>query len=203
MIAIIDYDIGNIAAVANMISRIGSPCTITSLPEEVERAERIILPGNGSFDSCMKSLRATGLIPVIEDRVLGQGVPLLGICVGAQILGVGSEEGEEPGLGWFDMQVRRFPDTQGLPVPHMGWNQVYRDTDNDLARDMEPDARFYFVHSYYMDPANKEEIFLYSKYGIDFAAGVSRKNIAGVQFHPEKSHRFGRQLLAAFVSGEK
>ena len=202
MIAIIDYDIGNISAVANMLQRLGARCTITADAEEIEQAERIILPGNGAFDACMLGLRSSGLIPVLERKVLEQGTPLLGICVGAQMLGDGSEEGKEQGLGWLDMQVRRFPDLPGLRVPHMGWNQVRPSTDSHrLTRDLEADARFYFVHSYFMQPADPSDVLLLAHYGIDFAAGVSRKNITGVQFHPEKSHRFGKQLFASFVKG--
>lgn len=202
MIAIIDYNIGNIAAVANMLRRIGIPCMVTAQPSEVENADRIILPGTGSFDACMQNLRASGLIPVLEKKVLDEGVPLLGICVGAQMLGTVSAEGKEQGLGWLDMRVRRFPDLPGLRVPHMGWNQVRPvQSGKSLTQGMEENARFYFVHSYYMDPANSSEILLHANYGIEFSAGVCRGNIAGVQFHPEKSHRFGRQLLAAFAKG--
>lgn len=203
MIAIIDYDIGNIAAVANMLLRLGVRCTVTDNPEEIEQAERIILPGNGSFDACMQNLRASGLIPVLERKVLEQGTPLLGICVGAQMLGTESAEGTERGLGWLDMQVRRFPDLPDLRVPHMGWNQVRpRSSSHRLTRDMEAESRFYFVHSYYMEPVDPDDILLLAHYGIEFAAGVSRGNISGVQFHPEKSHRFGKQLLASFVKGD-
>lgn len=200
MIAIIDYDIGNITAVSNMLSRIGLQTHITSSAEDVERADRIILPGNGSFDACMKSLRATGLIPVLERKVLEQHTPLLGICVGAQMLGLGSEEGAEQGLGWLDMEVLRFPDIPDLRVPHMGWNQVRSiSTTSYLTREIAKDARFYFVHSYYMQPKNPSDILMSATYGIEFAAGVSCGNISGVQFHPEKSHRFGKQLLTSFA----
>lgn len=200
MIAIIDYDIGNIAAVANMLHRLGVRAKITSRADEVRDAERIILPGNGAFDACVRNLRATGLIPVLESKVLDQRTPLLGICVGAQMLGKSSEEGMESGLGWLDMQVRRFPRVPGLRCPHMGWNQVRQAApDHPLTRDMGNDARFYFVHSYYMEPTDPSDVLLLTSYGIEFAAAVSRQNIAGVQFHPEKSHRFGKQLLAAFA----
>lgn len=203
MIAIIDYNIGNIAAVANMLRRIGVSCRITADPSEVAAADRIILPGNGSFDACMRNLRASGLVPVLENRVLNEGAPLLGICVGAQMLGTESEEGQERGLGWLDMRVRRFPDLPGLKVPHMGWNQVTpMQPDNRLTQGMTEDTRFYFVHSYFMEPANRDDVLLQASYGIEFAAGVCRANIAGVQFHPEKSHRFGKQLLTAFGKGE-
>lgn len=200
MIAIIDYDIGNVAAVVNMLQRLGVPCCVTAKADEVVQAERIILPGNGSFDACMRNLRASGLVPVLEQQVLHRGVPLLGICVGAQMLGHGSEEGVESGLGWMDMRVERFPELPDLRVPHMGWNQVTAmQIDHPLTQDMAADSRFYFVHSYYMQPRHAEQIMLSAHYGIDFAAGVVRDNIAGVQFHPEKSHRFGKHLLNAFA----
>jgi glutamine amidotransferase len=203
MITIIDYDIGNIAAVANMLQRLGHSCRVTAKVEEIEQAERIILPGNGAFDACMKNLRSSGLIPALERQVLQRRVPLLGICVGAQMLGHGSAEGVEPGLGWIDMQVERFPALPDLRIPHMGWNQVrIAQPANSLVRDMEADARFYFVHSYYMAPKNPADVLLKAHYGIEFAAGVAHGHITGVQFHPEKSHRFGKQLMAAFAKGE-
>ncbi|WP_455884528.1 imidazole glycerol phosphate synthase subunit HisH [Pseudomonas spelaei] len=202
MIAIVDYDIGNIAAVSNMLMRLGIRSVVTSSAQEIESASKIILPGNGSFDACMKNLRESGLVPVLEEKVLGQKTPLLGICVGAQMLGTQSAEGEESGLGWLDMQVKKFPDIAGLRVPHMGWNEVWSENkSNALLEHMDADARFYFVHSYYMVPNNFEDILLRAKYGIEFAAGVSRGNISGVQFHPEKSHRFGKQLLSSFARG--
>lgn len=204
MIAIVDYEIGNLGAVANMLLRIGAVAEITKDPSRIEQAEKIILPGNGAFDACMRNLRATGLVPLLEERVLTQRVPLLGICVGAQMLGHGSEEGTEPGLGWLDLQVRRFPALPGLRVPHMGWNEVMLSAPpHPLVRDLQVDARFYFVHSYYIEPARQEDVLLRAHYGIDFAAGVARGNIAGVQFHPEKSHRFGKHLLLNFVRGDR
>ncbi len=203
MIAIIDYDIGNVAAVVNMLQRLGLSCKVTAEAQEVERAERIILPGNGAFDACMRNLHASGLIPVLERQVLKCGIPLLGICVGAQMLGHGSEEGLEPGLGWIDMCVKRFPTLPDLRIPHMGWNHVHpAKLDHVLTKNMSADARFYFVHGYYMEPTKYEDILLRAHYGIDFAAGVSHGHITGVQFHPEKSHRFGKQLLTDFVKGQ-
>lgn len=202
MIAVIDYDIGNIAAVVNMLQRLGLTCRVTARTEEVEQAERIILPGNGAFDACVSNLRASGLVPMLEQRVLQCGVPLLGICVGAQMLGHGSDEGREPGLGWVNMRVKRFAALQDLRIPHMGWNRVQRlQLDHPLTRDMSADARFYFVHSYYMEPQDPADVLLRAHYGIDFAAAVAHENITGVQFHPEKSHRFGKRLLASFAAG--
>ena len=200
MIAIIDYDIGNLAAVENMLHRLGIACEITARPETIERADRIIIPGNGAFDACVTALRASGLVPLLETRVLRDKIPVLGICVGAQMLGKGSEEGSEQGLGWLDMQVKRFPSLPGLHVPHMGWSHVKPGTsEHALAQGIDEKTRFYFVHSYYMKPEKPDEIFLTAHYGIDFAAAVCTGNIAGVQFHPEKSHRFGKQLLAQFA----
>lgn len=200
MIAIIDYNIGNIAAVANMLQRLGAPCLIATCAEDVERADRIILPGNGAFDACMQNLRASGLIPVLERQVLQLGKPLLGICVGAQMLGLGSAEGVETGLGWMDMRVERFSALPNLRIPHMGWNEVVPvQKEHPLAQSMPAESRFYFVHSYYMLPKDPAHILFQAHYGIDFSAGVAYRNIVGVQFHPEKSHRFGKHLLSAFA----
>jgi glutamine amidotransferase len=147
-------------------------------------------------------LRSTGLIPAIERQVFFEGVPLLGICVGAQMLGHSSEEGVEPGLGWIDMTVDRFPHTGALPVPHMGWRDtVSTQREHPLLSKLEANPRFYFVHSYFMKPRDPEDVLLTASYGREFAAAVAKGNIAGVQFHPEKSHRFGKQLLEGFAKG--
>lgn len=200
MIAIVDYDIGNLAAVSNMLARVGVPSVITSDAGEIAAASGIILPGNGHFDSCMRGLNASGLRPVLERRVMQDRVPLLGICVGAQMLGLRSEEGTEPGLGWLQMTVDRFPKMDGLRVPHMGWNHVTQARNgHPLLTNLPEDARFYFVHSYYLNPANSLDRMLECHYGVDFAAGVARDNVMGVQFHPEKSHRFGKILLGNFA----
>ncbi len=200
MIAIVDYEIGNLAAIANMFNRLGVPCEITSNPEKIENAAKIVLPGNGAFDACMQNLRATGLIPLLNEKVLNKKTPLLGICVGAQMLGHGSEEGNEAGLGWMDIQVKRFPVLPDLRVPHMGWCHVKNASHaHPLFESLDGDARFYFVHSYFLAPANSEDVSLTATYGIEFAAAVGKGNIVGVQFHPEKSHRFGKQLLAQFA----
>ncbi len=200
MIAIIDYDIGNISAVANMLRKIGVQSVITNEPAVVEEADRIILPGNGAFDTCMRNLCSTGLVPLLERRVLAEKVPLLGICVGAQMLGLRSEEGSEPGLGWLNMTVHRFPEAVGLSVPHMGWCDVTcAQPRHPLTAGLDEDARFYFVHSYFMLPENPADILLTARYGSEFAAAVSLGSITGLQFHPEKSHRFGKELLTAFA----
>lgn len=200
MIAILDHDIGNLGAVASMLHRLGLPGRITARADDLAAADRIVLPGNGAFDACMRGLRATGLLPLLEQRVLREGVPLLGICVGAQMLGEGSEEGQEPGLGWLRMRTRRFPPLPGLRVPHMGWNEVRPARPGDPRLDgLDAEARFYFVHSFHLDPQDPEDVLLWAHHGLDFAAAVARGHIMGVQFHPEKSHRYGKQLLAAFA----
>ena len=200
MIAIVDYEIGNLAAIANMFNRLGAMCEITADPEKIENADKIVLPGNGAFDACMQNLCATGLIPLLNEKILTRRTPILGICVGAQMLGHGSEEGKEAGLGWLDIAVKRFPSLPDLRVPHMGWCHVKNvSPGHSLFEKLSEDARFYFVHSYYLDPANAEDVLLTANYGKDFAAAVGKDNIVGVQFHPEKSHRFGKQLLARFA----
>lgn len=201
MIAIIDFEIGNLTAIANMLHRIGIRSVITADPDVVAVADRLILPGNGAFDACMRNLRSTGLTPLLEKRVLQDRIPLLGICVGAQMLGVRSEEGKEPGLGWLDFEVIRFTECPGFPVPHMGWNEVTQMTTNPLIGLLPEDSRFYFVHSYFLSPSSPSDVILRATYGIEFAAAVGRGNIAGVQFHPEKSHRFGKALLSNFAQG--
>jgi glutamine amidotransferase len=201
MITIIDYNIGNIFSVVNMLRRLGVASQIATCAKDVEKADRIILPGNGAFDACMKNLRASGLIPVLEEQVLQVGKPILGICVGAQMLGFGSEEGVESGLGWIDMSVERFPALPNLLIPHMGWSKVVSvKNEHPLVKNIEADTRFYFVHSYFMVPKDPADILLRAHYGTDFTAGVAHGNIVGVQFHPEKSHRYGKTLLNDFVN---
>jgi glutamine amidotransferase len=200
MIAVIDYSIGNLSAVANMFKRLGVPCEITSDIEKIRRAEKLVLAGTGAFDACMQGLRKTGLIPLLEERVLHGKTPLLGICVGAQMLGHGSEEGLEKGLGWIDMKVKRFPSIGNLRIPHMGWCKVKQSKlPHTLLLNLDIDARYYFVHSYYMEVANPKNIVLTARYGLDFAAAVCEENIIGIQAHPEKSHRFGKQFLEWFA----
>lgn len=204
MIAIVDYDVGNLSAILNMYKRLGLICEITSDPVKIKSADKIILPGNGAFDACMQGLRKTGLVSLLEERVLEHHIPLLGICVGAQMLGHGSEEGVEPGLGWIDMQIKRLPNLPKLRIPHMSWCDVKSaKSGHPLLQNLDEDARFYFVHSYYMLPTNLQDVILWAHYGLDFAAAVSVDNITGVQFHPEKSHRFGKQLLAEFARSSK
>jgi imidazole glycerol-phosphate synthase subunit HisH len=200
VIAIVDYNIGNIMAIGNILHRLGVKNKITSEKRDIERADKIILPGNGAFDACAKNLRDSGLLPVLEEKVLVKKACILGICVGAQLLGISSEEGRARGLGWIKMTAKRFPSTLNIRVPHMGWNYVIpAQATHPLTQGMDDETRFYFIHSYYLQPEREEYILLKANYGITFAAAICCENIIGVQFHPEKSHRFGKSLLERFA----
>ena len=203
MITIIDYGVGNIKSIQNMLKRIGVTSKLTNSIEEVLAAEKLILPGVGHFDYGIRQLRKSGLIECLEKRVLEDKVPLLGICLGAQMLGNTSEEGTEKGLGWIDMDIVHF-DTQRINreqrVPNMGWNYIQPAKDSELLVGLDSQARFYFVHTYHMNPKRELDALAYTNYGYEFASAVSKDNIYGVQFHPEKSHKYGMQLLKNFTA---
>jgi glutamine amidotransferase len=200
MISIVNYGVSNVGSMLNMMRKLGVPAETVSTPGEIERAEKIILPGIGAFDHGMKTLMEMNLAEPLKQRARA-GVPLLGVCLGMQMLAGGSEEGNIAGLGLIEGRCVRFsPDGQaGIRIPHMGWNELAVRRENPLLEGLER-PRFYFVHSYYFvcqDPADE---LARSSYGIDFTAAVQRGNILGVQFHPEKSHRFGMALLKNFAS---
>lgn len=202
MITIIDYGAGNIKSIRNMLKRIGVPSTITADKQVVQHAEKIILPGVGHFDYGMRQLNQSGLIEVLNQRVLDEKTPLLGICLGAQMLGNKSEEGSENGLGWINMDIVKFKIEQMPPtckIPNMGWNNIQQNKTSKLLSGYKVDPRFYFVHSYHMLPLNQEAILATAIYGYEYTAAVQQGNIYGVQFHPEKSHFFGMQLLENFA----
>lgn len=199
MIAIVDYGMGNLGSVANMFRRIGAPATISSSPHALEQATKIVLPGVGAFDAGMQSLEERGLRAILERKALKERVPVLGICLGAQLLTSGSEEGLRSGLGWIPARTRRFPAGADLRVPHMGWNAIRVRQASALARAADTDLRFYFVHSYYICVERDEHSLFKTTYGLEFDSGIRHENIYGVQFHPEKSHRFGMELLANFA----
>jgi glutamine amidotransferase len=205
MIAIVDYGLGNPASVRNMLRKAGHTAEVTADHEEVRRATRLILPGVGAFDHGMQNLADRGLIEVMNDAVLGRKVPMLGICLGLQLMSRRSEEGVLPGLGWLAADTVRFafpPEASGLRVPHMGWNTVARTADTFLSDGMVPDARFYFVHSYHVRCDDRADVALTAAYGGDVVAAAVKGNIAGTQFHPEKSHKFGLALLRSFMEWE-
>lgn len=202
MITIIDYGLGNLGSVENMLRYLGIPTNRSSDPEVVRDAVKLLLPGVGAFDRGMRNLRDAGLIEALNDAVRRRGVPLLGICLGMQLLMESSEEGEESGLGWIPGRVRRFafpPGTPQLKVPHMGWNTVRVLRESPLLRQLPQASRFYFVHAFCVVPDRPEDVILEASYGRDFAAGIERDNVYGVQFHPEKSHRFGMRILESFA----
>lgn len=202
MITIVDYGTGNLASIANMLKRIGCGSVITSDANEIAHACKLILPGVGAFDTGMRNLAELGLIEVLNRKVREERVPVLGICLGMQLLVSESEEGERPGLGWIDGCVVKFKAESAnanLKVPHMNWNHIETVKESKLFSEMHEDPRFYFVHSYHVRLNRDEDLLATTTYGYPFASAVEKDNIAGVQFHPEKSHKFGMKLLKNFA----
>jgi len=202
MITIINYGLGNVQAFANLYKRLNIPAAIASSAAGLEGATKLILPGVGAFDHAMELFDGSGMRETVDELVLKQRKPVLGVCVGMQILARGSDEGKLAGLGWVDGQVRRF-DEKKLPqparLPHMGWNDVVPKHGAGLFAGLEQDARFYFLHSYYFDCASSDHVLATSEYGSAFGCAVHSDNIYGVQFHPEKSHAYGVRLLKNFA----
>lgn len=200
MIAVVSYGVSNIGSILNMLKKIGAPAVAVSTPAEIERAEKLILPGIGAFDNGMTALTDLGLVEPLQRRVGQNAVPLLGICLGMQLLGSGSEEGVLPGLGLVNGRCVRFRPggTPPLRVPHMGWNTLASRRDGALLCGLNEDARFYFVHSYHLECERAGDVLATARYGIEFTAMVQRDNVWGAQFHPEKSHRYGMTLLKNF-----
>jgi len=203
MIVIIDYGLGNLGSIKNMLKKIGSEGTISSEILDIEKADKLILPGVGRFDQGMKNLQGSGLIDALHGKVVKRKTPILGICLGMQLFARKSEEGELKGLGWIDAEAVRFKfnDKESqLKIPHMGWNMVKIYQRNPLFEGMYPEPRFYFVHSYHVACRNEEEVLTQTFYGYEFASAIRKENIYGVQFHPEKSHKFGMKLLYNFIN---
>lgn len=202
MITIIDYGLGNILAFVNVYRRQNIPIAVARSAIELSAATKFILPGVGAFDHAMQRLNQSGMRETVEELVLKEGVPVLGICVGMQILARSSEEGRLPGLGWIDGEVKKF-DVSSLPhrthLPHMGWNDVRPVSVGGLFAGLGLDPLFYFLHSYYFECDNPQDILAESAYGAKFTSAINHENIYGVQFHPEKSHHFGSQLLRNFA----
>jgi glutamine amidotransferase len=196
MIAIVDYGLGNILAFATSYKRMGIPVTVAKTPADLAGASKIILPGVGSFDHAMGLLEKSGMRPSLDELVVGNKTPVLGICVGMQMLGRSSEEGALPGLGWIDGTVCKI---EAARLPHMGWNDVSAAQNGGLFDGLESGARFYFLHSYYFRCDRPEDVLATADYGAPFACAVRRGNVYGVQFHPEKSHRYGARLLKNFA----
>lgn len=203
MICIVDYGVGNIQAFLNLFKRLGVEARRVDTPDVLTDADRIVLPGVGHFDHAMQRLNDSGMRPKLEELVLGVQVPVVGICVGMQMLANGSDEGNLPGLNWVPGRVRAFanqPQSFNLPMPHMGWNELQPRVGSRLfSKGFEDAPQFYFLHSYYFDAQDKQDVAATASYGLDFDAVVSRGHIHGVQCHPEKSHHWGEQLLKNFV----
>lgn len=201
MITIVDYGVGNTGSILNMFKKIGVAAQMTSSAPEISAATKLVLPGVGAFDSGMQKLEETGLVPVLNRMVLEGGVPVLGICLGMQLLSRGSEEGELRGLGWIDAEtIRLDAGAAGLRIPHMGWNELHVVRPHPVLAGLDQDSRFYFVHSYYVRCRHAANVIGETTYGAPFASAIADRNIVGVQFHPEKSHRFGMQLLRNFAA---
>lgn len=202
MIVIIDYGMGNLGSILNMLKKIGAPAIISADAREIESAEKLILPGVGAFDTGMKRLRELGMLDLLNDKVLNKKTPTLGVCLGMQLLMKQSAEGRERGLGWIDGEAIRFqfdPQQKNLKIPHMGWNTLAVQQNGALAQNMPQDARFYFVHSYHVVCHNAADVVATTDYGYAFPSMLQHENIVAAQFHPEKSHRFGMLVYKNFV----
>lgn len=199
---IVDYGMGNVGSICNMLKYIGHHSTISSDPATIRQASRLILAGVGAFDAGMTQLNRLGLTELLTEQVAERKVPVLGICLGMQLLTRSSEEGQLPGLGWIEADTKRFffPNNLDLKIPHMGWNKVIRETPSPLTEGLDNESRFYFVHSYHCVLDEPSRAILSVDYGLRVTAAFQKENVLGVQFHPEKSHRFGMQILRNFVS---
>jgi imidazole glycerol-phosphate synthase subunit HisH len=201
MLVIIDYGVGNLASIQNMVKKTGAESVISGDSNIIEKASKIILPGVGHFDNCMNMFNASGLRDVVTKKALDEKIPVLGICVGFQMLMESSEEGDEIGLGWVSGKVVKFDQSQmpaGYKIPHMGWTDVQPAGFCRLYEGIQ-EPRFYFVHSYHVNCDNQNEVSAMANYGYPFAASVEKNNIMGVQFHPEKSHKFGMNFYENFI----
>jgi len=202
MITIIDYGLGNINAIHTVYKDLNIPVTVASNLSELDNSEKFILPGVGTFDFAMEKLNRSGLRDKLDKLVNENGVPILGICVGMQMMMGRSEEGQMDGLGWVKGDVLHFknikPDDKKTDVPHMGWNNITPKRENPLLAGLDNNSYFYFLHSYYCKAHDDTNVVSTTKYGNDFTSAINDGNIFGVQFHPEKSHQFGIQLLNNF-----
>ncbi|MFW7346626.1 MAG: imidazole glycerol phosphate synthase subunit HisH [Pigmentiphaga sp.] len=196
-IVIVNYGAGNLASVSNMISRVGGESTITDDLRLIDRASKIVLPGVGAFDYGMSQLKNKGIAEALQRRA-SEGTPILGICLGMQLLSKGSEEGSQEGLNLIDAFFRKF-NTSKVRVPHVGWNTIKVEKQNQLLDSSRSELRFYFVHSYYAECQNPEDVLCTTTYDVNFVSGYSHGNIFGFQFHPEKSHKFGMNLFSRFM----
>lgn len=201
MIVIIDYGMGNLGSVLKSLNRINAVSKISTSIEDIKKADKLILPGVGHFANGMKRLKEYNYLDILNERVLTEGVPILGICLGMQLFAKHSEEGDISGLGWIDANIKRFDvdDKVKWKVPHMGWNSINIKKENPLLEGITQDELFYFVHTYHMNCSNKKDILSTTEYSYEFTSCVQNKNIYGTQFHPEKSHDKGLEILNNFA----
>jgi glutamine amidotransferase len=200
MITIIDYGMGNLGSIQNMLKRIQIESEITSEAGRIASAQKILLPGVGAFDAAMQKIEESGLAGILNKKALEEKVPILGICLGMQLLTKSSEEGKYPGLGWIDARTLKFNfNDNSLKIPHMGWNTICIKKESPLINDLPAEPRFYFVHSFYISCNNIGDVLTTTHYGIDFHSIIQHGNIYGAQFHPEKSHKFGMKILQNFA----
>lgn len=202
MITLIDYGVGNLNAFVNVYKRVNIPVKIAKTKEDLEGAEKLILPGVGHFDHAMQQLNASGMRATLDDLVLNKRIPVIGICVGMQMMAHCSEEGKEEGLKWIDAEVKIFDKSkifQAAQLPHMGWNDVHPEKESPLFKGLEKDSIFYFLHSYYFQCHQFQDILATTEYAGCFTSATQHKNIYGIQFHPEKSHHYGELLLHNFA----
>lgn len=203
MIVVIDYGMGNIGSIINMVKKAGGEAIAASDKKTIEQAEKIILPGVGAFDNGMTQLNSLGLIEILNNSVIKKHVPILGICLGMQLLTKTSEEGALPGLGWLDATTVKFKfdaHNSSLKIPHMGWNLVTLKKNGPLFKEMYDEPCFYFVHSYYVKCNDENDVLTTTQYGFDFTSSIQRGNIFATQFHPEKSHKYGFKIINNFIT---
>jgi glutamine amidotransferase len=202
MITIVDYGVGNIYAFQNVYKRLNIPTKIARTVDDLKEVDKLILPGVGAFDYAMTQLNTSGMRERLDDLVLKDKIPVIGICVGMQMMGNKSDEGELEGLKWIDAEILKFDETlieQRTKLPHMGWNDVTPKAEHPLFIGLEKDAIFYFLHSYYFKCNNENDSIAVSDYGINFTSSANHENVYGIQFHPEKSHQYGEILLHNFA----
>jgi glutamine amidotransferase len=202
MIVIVDYRTANVGSMLNMFKKIGVPARVASNPGELDGATKLVLPGIGHFDTCAKNLKSMGFASAIPELAVEMKIPLIGICVGAQLLTRGSEEGDEAGLGLIAAETIKFSTTDfpGIKIPHMGWNLATPQLEHPIFSGFETVPRFYFVHSYYIRCDSKQNSLATTTHGVTFDSAIGAERVVGVQFHPEKSHKFGLRLLGNFAS---
>ena len=199
MVTIIDYGMGNLGSIRNMFKRLGVDVEVTTAFSRIRAADKLVLPGVGAFGAAMREINGSGLREILDYKATQERIPILGICLGMQLLTRSSEEADVPGLGWIEGSAHRFPASAGLKVPHMGWNVALPARSSPLTEDLPEEPRFYFVHSYYVRVDEDADSVLRTTYGVTFDSAIQHGNIYGAQFHPEKSHKFGMRILANFA----